>query len=202
MRAWLEALAGRLVFWTMAALTVGYILQLGDRANGAMRAELAAARSGDAPADQLTTEHQGSRLVIHLDRAVSPKALAEGWSGPEPRSGTWSVGKYAVLRIAGAPAGPAEVAVTLQPFIPPDRPLQRVTVRAEQRVLGQWRLTDNQVRRLNFAVPAEARDAQGDLVLAFDLPDADSPARRVSGSLDGRVIAIKLITVEVAAGGA
>jgi hypothetical protein len=194
----LERLAGSLVFWAMAFITVGYLSQLGQRANGAMRATIAITANGGGMADQLTTETDGDRMILHMDRPVQPKALAEGWSGPEPGVGTWSVGRRAVLNVVGAAAGPLEVKLTLHPFLAAGLPAQRVTVTSQDRTLAQWRLTENQPQELRVTVPAEARDADGVLVLAFDLPDADTPARRVPGSRDARQIGIKLIRVEVA----
>jgi hypothetical protein len=193
----LERLAGWLVFWAMAFITVGYLSQLGQRANGAMRATISINAGGGGMADQLTTETHGDRQVLHMDRPVQPKALAEGWSGPEPGVGTWSVGRRAVLKVAKAADGPLDVKLTLHPFLAAGLPAQRVTVTSQDRTLAQWRLTANQPQELRVAVPAEARAPDGGLVLAFDLPDAETPARRVPGSRDARQIAIKLIRVEV-----
>jgi hypothetical protein len=193
--------AGRLGLVATAALTLAVLLELSHRADGALRAHEAADQAGTSAADAMSTERETSRLVIHLDRGLAPNCLVEGWSGAEPNFGVWSVGHRAVLKLGGLQAGPAEVALTLQPFSVPGRPVQRVSVRAQGRPLGDWSLTGSAVRTLHLSVPADARAATGEVVLELALPDADAPARRVAGSKDGREIAINLKRIEASAGG-
>jgi hypothetical protein len=177
-----ERIAGRAVFWAMAALTLGYLAQLSQRADRASY-EVASVRSA-------------SHAILYLDRAKAPPGLVSGWSRPEPGVGTWSAGERAVLRLTGLTPGAVRLAITLQPFNAPGVPVQHVAVSAHGRRLAEWRLTASRMQTLTFEAPQDAREANGDLELTFDLPDADSPARRVPGSGDARQIAVKLVRLE------
>jgi len=152
-------------------------------------------------ADALSTERGPSRLVIYLDRGVRPNCLVEGWSGAEPNFGVWSVGRRAVLKLGGLQPGPAEITLTLQPFVAPGRPAQRVGLSAHGRRLGDFSLTESSVRTLHVTVPAEVRPANGEVILELELPDAAAPAQHVAGSKDAREIAVNLKRIEASAGG-
>lgn len=135
--------------------------------------------------------------AYHFDHAAAPRAvLGAGWSDPEPQAGVWSRDRQAVLRLPVPLAGPAEVALTVDAFVAPGRPFQRVTARVGDRTLGEWRLTKVGTDTLRFAVPAELRGSGGDLEVQLALPDADSPAK-VQGSTDARLLAIKLHRIDV-----
>lgn len=187
---------GRAAIVVLLVIAAWWLLQLSRRADLAIYGHALTEAAGGAPADTLTSERQPSRLVLHLDRGITPAALVAGWSASERNDGVWSMGHRAELKLGGLPAGAAQVTLTAEAFLPAGLPAQRVTVRAQGRTLSAWRLTTPGFRELALQVPADARAPNGDIVLQLDLPDADSPARRAPGATDGRVLAVKLKRVE------
>lgn len=166
------------------------LLRLVHWADAAYATQRRAAESAPAPAAAAWTQ------VYYFEHAAVPKAvLGDGWSIPEPQAGVWSSHRRAALRLPPASlAGPVEVALTVDAFIAPARPFQRVTARAGDRTLGEWRLKKAETTTLRFAVPAELRG--GALELQLELPDAESPAR-VLGVTDARLLGIKLRRIDV-----
>lgn len=183
---------GRLGVAGLVLLTVFMVLQLGHKAS------VAYARR-NKPAAAAPTEAPAWRQSLYFDHATAPPgALVKGWSPPEPGSGAWSDGPLAILRLPAAPiSGPAAAALKVEPFIAPGRPFQRVTARVGERTLGEWRLTKAEATTLYFQVPAELRDPAGEVTVQLDLPDSDSPARRVEGALDARLLGVKLHEITV-----
>jgi hypothetical protein len=132
------------------------------------------------------------RLALFFDRnARGQAALGPGWSSIEPGSGVWSTANLAVVRLPPVPAGPADVALQVEAFIAPTIPAQRVRAKAGRRTLGEWRIDEGGVTTLHFPLPEDVR-GPGGLELQLELPDADSPARRVAGASDVRRLAVKL----------
>jgi hypothetical protein len=139
-------------------------------------------------------------VTVRWDRPDARAILVRGWSEPESGSGVWSLGHEAVLRLPAPPTdADLDIAFTLEAFIKPGLPAQRVVVRSSGRTIAEWRLTTGGVQTLHATAPKTARAGHTDLELHFDLPDADSPARHVAGSNDGRELAIKLKKIEVVA---
>jgi hypothetical protein len=186
----LAARAGGLFLVLLAAFVMA---ELARRAGGAYHRRDTAAAATIQPSDAQAV----TALTIRYDRQSAPEGLAQGWSIHEPGAGVWSDGKLAVLTLpAVARDRNVDLAVTLIPFVdPPKAPAQNVTVRAGARALAQLRLTTADQTTFHVAVPREARKADGTIELSFELPDAARPADLIAGSIEKRVIAIKLIRI-------
>jgi hypothetical protein len=180
----------------LAIIGAWILVLLSQRADVALQSREVARAAADTPSDRLTTQRTDQRMLVRFDRGMRPTALADGWSGSEPNFGTWSQGTHALLRLKGLPPGSVRVTFQLAPFIAPGAPVQRVKVKAQDQLVADWRLTKPESQTLTLDVPADAREGDGALALAFQLPDADSPARQIPGSKDARVLAIKLEQLE------
>ena len=139
------------------------------------------------------------RQELFFDRASAPAAaLVEGWSTLEPGEGVWSDAFRTTLLLPPSPyPGVVDVALTVQPYVAPARPFQRVTARIGAHTLGEWRLTKGGSTTLHILVPAALRGPAGDLRLQLDLPDAESPAKHAEGAVDPRMLAIKLQRITI-----
>jgi hypothetical protein len=175
-----------------------FLVQLEHRADRTMSAVQSALLAGKSKADELATEVRPSDITIHFDRGMRPKSLGYGWSEAEQGFGVWSLGRLAVVKLQAFPAAPStDVALTLQAFIAPGHPVQKVRVRAGDRVLAEWSLTNTDVRTVHVLVPRGVQAPNGDFELQLDLPDAAQPAKAIAGSTDPRILAINLKTIEV-----
>jgi len=155
--------------------------------------------SAAAATDASPPASAGWRQVLFFDHGTAPAgALGEGWSTPEPGSGVWSNAQRTTLQLPPSPyPGSIDVALTVEPFVIPARPFQRVRARAGARTLGEWRLTSAGITTLHVGVPAELRGPAGDLQLQLDLPDAASPAKLMKDVMDTRLLAIRLHRIAI-----
>lgn len=194
-----QGFAARFGLVTLLVILAFLFLQLQRKAEAAYALRLRAAASAAAAADSLPSPAATWRQDLFFDGAAAPPAvLVRGWSAPEPGSGVWSTDRHAVLRLPPPPFPDAsDVGLTVEAFVVPAQPVQRVTVRVGSRTLGEWRLTQGLATTLRLQAPAELRRADGSLVLQIDLPDAGSPAKRVPGAVDNRLLAIKLRRIDV-----
>lgn len=138
-----------------------------------------------------------SVVTVMLDRKQGRDYLTSGWSEPEANSGVWSLGHEAVLTLPAPSGDDLDLTFDVFPFITRGLPTQRVVVQAGGAPIGQWRLASSQLHSLHARLPKSLRTSPTDIELRFELPDADAPARRVAGSSDIRLIAIKLKKVEI-----
>lgn len=172
------------------AVVVAYVLlQLVRQAEAAYGAQREARLAAPPPTAAAWVQ------TFHFDHRAAPQAvLGAGWSTIEPGAGVWTNAKQAVLRLPPAPvAGPAEVTLEVGAFVAPKRPFQRVTARAGDRVLGEWRLTSAATATLRFALPTDLHSG-GEVQL--ELPDAASPLQ-LEGAMDPRRLAIKLYRIDI-----
>lgn len=192
----LDRLTARAAIFALTALMAFLLLQLKNKAAIAHAARAPALPIGEsAPSIALSSNW---RLSMDFDRGPGKTGLADGWSEPEPGSGVWSLGRQAILTLPSAPsAGPLDVTMTVDPFIAPTRPLQRVRARIGSRTIGEWRLTKPGRTTLPLEVPADARAAGGDFQIVLELPDASAPAHTVEGATDPRQLAIKLSRIDI-----
>ena len=183
------------ILFALAAAGVFLVDQLADKANHAYAMRRKASAAELPPPGAMSAWSQ----TFYFDRAASPPGvLVAGWSTPEPGAGVWSDERAATLRLPPAPGpGAVEVALTVEAFLAPGRPFQRVRVSSGGRPLGDWRLAAAGPTTLRIAAPHALRAPSGDLTLNFELPDADTPSRLVEGSPDPRILAIKLQRVTV-----
>lgn len=139
------------------------------------------------------------RQELFFDRGAAPaSALIEGWSTPEPGAGVWSDAPRATLLLPPSPyPGVVDVALTVQPYVAPARPFQRITARVGAQMLGEWRLTKGGSTTLHIQVPAALRGPAGDLRLQLELPDAEAPAKHAEGAVDPRKLAIQLQRITI-----
>lgn len=196
----LQRFAARLGLVVLLLMTAFLLLELVRKADAAYANRIRAAASAAAAAGSLPSPAATWRQDLFFDGAAAPPAsLVQGWSTPEPGSGVWSTGRHAVLKLPPAPfPSAADIGLTVEAFVaPPALPFQRVTVRAGARTLGEWRLTQGEATTLHLQAPADLRRPDGSLELQLDLPDADSPAKRLPGSMDARLLAIKLRRIDV-----
>ena len=184
--------AGAVLFCVIITLMADHLWQVSRRADKVLDASRQRPAAVGPPAPGATAQ-----LVIPLTLGQSVPALASGWSGPEPGLGVWSEKALATVRLTGLPAGETQVTMMMRPFLPPARPEQHVIVRAGGRTLAQRRLTENKLQPLRVIVPADARAANGDVVLQLDLPDAGSPARWTPPSHDQRRLAVQLTRIDI-----
>jgi hypothetical protein len=190
--------AQRLVLWGAGVIATGLVALLlaflVRRADDAYAGERSGQTAVALALEEMAAGRTISRLVIRCDGPRRPDALLAGWSTPEAGSGIWSQGQTAVVRLPALSArGPMEVAIDVAPFVRPGRPFQRVTIRAGGTQLGSWRLAAPAL--LQVRIPPQARAPGDDVELAFDLPDADAPARLDPASPDKRQIALKLVRI-------
>jgi hypothetical protein len=191
--------AGRFGLVVLLVIVAFLLLQLGRKADAAYANRLRATASSDAAANVIPSAAAAWRQDLFFDGATAPPAtLVRGWSAPEPGSGVWSNDRHAVLKLPPAPfPGAADVALTVEAFVAPSLPAQRVRVRVGARTLGEWRLTEGAPSTLHLQAPPELHAPDGSLTLQLDLPDAASPAKHVAGAMDVRLLAIKLRRVDV-----
>jgi hypothetical protein len=108
--------------------------------------------------------------------------LGEGWSETIDDWAHWTDGPRATLRLGKQDAGNGrggQIEMTLSAFVSPGHPRQRVTVSLNGRQLGVLELTEAQVGKgpatIHLPMPPAVDTCDGDLLLTFDLPDAQSP---------------------------
>ena len=173
--------------------------QLTQKAQNAYASRQTPAALGASAAGSAAPASAAWRQVLFFDRGAAPAAaLVEGWSTPEPGAGVWSDALRATLLLPPSPfPGAADVALTVEPFLAPARPFQRVTARVGAHTLGEWQLSKGGSTTLHLQVPVALRGPTGDLRLQLDLPDAESPAKHAEGAVDPRRLAIKLQQITI-----
>jgi hypothetical protein len=193
----LQRNAARLGVLALVVLAAFMFLQLTRKAQAVYASQRNAGALAAGETESSPPPSAAWRQVLFFDRGAAPAAaLVEGWSSPDPGAGVSSNAHRATLLLPPSPyPGAVDVALTVEPFIAPARPFQRVTARIGAQTLGEWRLT--KAETLHVRVPAELRGPAGDLQLQLDLPDAESPAALVKGAMDPRrlAIALKRITI-------
>ncbi len=116
--------------------------------------------------------------------------LLAGWSSPgEDR--TWTAAKAATLGLEVDPPNNDSVllSATLFPFIVPGKlPLQRVLVRINSKPIGEWILTEKELRTYSIAVPATHFN-ENEVVIGFEFPNAASP-KHLGVNRDVRTLAV------------
>ncbi len=129
---------------------------------------------------------------VALTTRVGRVALLTGWSKPE-RTGVWSDGPRAVLRlpaVAAAPGTPVLMSLEALGYIPPGRAPQRAQVSVRGRRLIEWRLEDGGYSGYRVTIPADLLDPRAPLEVVIDLPDAVSPDVVVGVGYDSRRLGI------------
>lgn len=183
------------IAWALAGLATAAILVALVQASGRADRAVAAAQTRSAKAPVVETPRS---VTLNLDVGADQNVLAQGWSGPEPGLGVWSLGHEARLDLPTPCApGDLDLALTFQAFLAPGLPAQRVRIESGGARLADWRITTAAEQTRRIRVPAALRTTPGLLQLRLELPDADSPAHRSPDASDPRVIAIMLKTVEL-----
>jgi hypothetical protein len=126
--------------------------------------------------------------------------LERGWSTPESW-GTWTVAPHAVLRPVLVPAAASNSDFLLEAMVrgfgPKPGGVQHVTVRANDVVVANWRLTDVQpVQEVSARIPKSAMTGRQALVLSFDISNPTSPAS-VGPSPDTRQLGMGLVALKL-----
>jgi hypothetical protein len=146
----------------------------------------------------LLTGADSSAEIRFTPDGNAPAYLLGGWSGPDP-NGTWTEDKLAVLRFRAQPVGAGggvELTLDAGPFVSSPGPAaQRLQVLFDGEPIGpQLRLT--QQASIKLVIPAalwnRAATAAVGAALAFDLPDAISPAAcdPTGRNLDSRTLGL------------
>jgi hypothetical protein len=117
-----------------------------------------------------------------------------GWSYPE-KGYTRTIGKLASL---GIPARKTDAGIELKaslwPFIMPDKvEKQRIAIFINGAKAGEWILTESRLQTQTLRIPAGSAK-NGSMDIAFELPDADSPANLDAGK-DERELAIRVDSI-------
>lgn len=134
------------------------------------------------------------RTLADVALTVQPgaHALLAGWSKPE-RTGVWSDGPRAVLRLPPVDADPSKpLLISLESlgYTPPGRATQRAWVSVRGRRLAEWKLEEGGYYGYRVSVPADLVERGRPLDLTFDLPDAVSPDVVVGTGYDPRLLGI------------
>lgn len=162
------------------------------------RAERTLPASAFVIAPAAAAEEGAPVIALDFDRPPPQGVLSRGWSEPEPGTGVWSVGQVSVIDLPAINrSGVHTLKVTLQPFVGPRLPAQRVRVSAGGHTLAERTLTAPDYQTLEIRLPEEVAASTTPLQLQFDLPDAKAPAIMTPGSTDTRVLAVRLRRIEL-----
>jgi hypothetical protein len=129
-------------------------------------------------------------------RGDSERYRLSGWSRAEPEF-TWSARRVAqvalpVLRAAGA----LELQAVVGAFIyPPDLVAQSVEVYSQGQRVAEW--TVGQPELFRAAIPAEATEDGGPLIIELRMPDACSPRKVLHTSIDPRILGVRVHSLQL-----
>lgn len=115
-------------------------------------------------------------------------------------SGTWSYGRYSLLRFAFTPSpGTLTLSVTAGAMVNPAHPAQELAVSANGTALGTMRFTSLTPSAATLAIPA-ALAATGRIELRFDYPNA-RPGTELGPNEDSHPRAIRMVSLTLAPAG-
>jgi hypothetical protein len=130
---------------------------------------------------------------------IGQNGLVSGWAFPE-EGHTWNEGYDAVLAVSAAsPPGPCSVVVEGEPYVSRQQPVQDVTIYANGRRAGFWRLSERTEFDLQAPIEPEWWFERGDiwtLKLVFHLPNSVRPCDIGDGA-DGREIGFCFRTFQI-----
>ena len=147
------------------------------------------------PAEQRNRDYLWGTLLTFGRTGNIHRFLLDGWSIPGKR-GTWTGAKEAKLKFVVSPPdkGTVILSVTMYPFIVPDRlPHQRVLVHINDKLIGEWMLTEKVKRTHSIAVPANHFQGN-EVVIGFRFPNAAAP-KEMGLSDDVRTLAAQFLDI-------
>jgi len=119
-----------------------------------------------------------------------------GWFYPGPH-GTWSYGRYSLLRFAFAPQGrPLQLTIAAGAMVTDDAPIQRVMVSVNGKRLATLSFGSTEADIRQVTIPA-ALAADGNLDLRFDYPNA-RPGDEMGPNEDPHLRAIRMVALTLA----
>ena len=120
-----------------------------------------------------------------------------GWFYTNPQ-GTWSYGRYSLLRFVFAPASePLTLRLTAGAMVDAAHPAQRVAVSANGVPLGTLEFDSPNPSEKTLAIPADVA-ASGRLDLRFDYPDA-RPGNELGPNEDPHLRALRMVSLSIGA---
>lgn len=121
-----------------------------------------------------------------------------GWFYPSP-SGTWSYGRYSLLRFNFAPrSGPLRLRLVAGAMVNPDAPTQRVVVSVNGSRLATLSFTGVGTEVEDVTIPVDLAGS-GRLEVRFDYPDA-RPGNELGLNQDSHLRAIRMVALTLGRG--
>lgn len=127
--------------------------------------------------------------------------LGTEWALPD-RYGSWTVGSEVTMKVPfeepPSTALPASFVIS-DCMVSKSAPTLSVRVKANGRVVGEWKFTDREVHRRSVSLPAEALAGSPELILTFEIPTPRSPAS-LGWTSDSRLLGIRLARAVIGRG--
>jgi hypothetical protein len=160
-------------------------------------------RTGIDPAiaQDIASLDSGDVISFSKETPAANRLLGFGWSAAEPW-GRWMDGDSAslIFKSRGALHADRRIERSVQPFLTPAHPMQRIDVLANGTLVAQRQFRQPGAATLDFVVPGRVIGADGLVRLDIQAPDAASPASLGMGA-DPRRLSIGVIQLHLAGAG-